>query len=107
MLTLSLIAADGSVAAREAAVLMMGSRGMGGNALFDRYAGMKVLSLFAPLGDPSSIRAFASAMKDEIDIMKLQSGDLLSRKHYHIQPQRLIQPHLTSPHPITSRPSSA
>eukprot|EP00966_Prymnesium_polylepis_P086913 2011708-Prymnesium_polylepis.1 len=41
--------------------------------LFDRYAGMKLLSLYAAPDDTRALEAYGSLLADEIDIFKLQA----------------------------------
>ena len=44
------------------------------DALFDRYFGMKLLTLLSPAGDAAALEAYAQLMTDEIDILKLHAG---------------------------------
>ncbi|KAL1530531.1 hypothetical protein AB1Y20_001432 [Prymnesium parvum] len=48
------------------------------DSLFDRYAGMKLLELYSPPDHRDTLAAYASLMADEIDVFKVQAGDLLA-----------------------------
>jgi hypothetical protein len=76
LLTLPLATPAGSRAGRSHALRLM-ARGDAGGDVMDRYGAMKALALLAAPGDAATIGALAHALRDWVDVMKLQAGEHL------------------------------